>query len=250
MSTAAKFIEQISAAGISISAEGSALSFTPASRLTAEQRTFIREHKAGILTELRAVRASETILEPCQPGDDIPPANDSADLTDHERGLLIAMGLRWSYSPEDWAQLWNDCQDPAKRAAWLDTARLEQPPMPEPDDLEPTITIRVEADVGTGRKRFNMRVPLDRWDEAAFSGQIAKLNCASWWKLGEPRRCSDCRHQKRTSHPALVTCSSPEGDHHFPAAGGHWDTDERMCRAWAPISYINIHGQKADTESR
>ncbi|MGI2326098.1 MULTISPECIES: hypothetical protein [unclassified Methylococcus] len=251
MNAAAKFIEQISAAGISISAEGDALAITPASKLTAEQRTFIREHKTDLLTELQAVRASEAVLEPCQPGADIEVANDAGgtDLTDDEHSLLVQMGLHWGYSPADWQTLWDACQDPAQRANWVRIAESERPPAPDVDDPEQSITVRVEADIGAGRKRFDMLVPLDRWDEAAFSGQIAKLNCASWWKLGEPRRCSDCRHQKRTSHPALVTCSSPEGDHFYPGAGGHWGTDERMCRGWAPTSRTDTRGQTASTES-
>lgn len=107
-----------------------------------------------------------------------------------------------------------------------------------------SILARIEARFAkSGRVQFDLSVPETKWDETRFDEQVSQLQDASWWKLGEPRRCSDCRHQERTSHPALVTCSSPEGDHHFPAAGGHWDADRRMCRAWAPTDRTGINSQ-------
>jgi len=179
-----------------------------------------------------------------------PDAQPPADLTDHERGLLVQMGLRWGYTHEDWIRLWADCQDPAKRAAWLATARLEAPSQDQDgaEDQDPAVVVRIEGDIGSGRKVFDLRVPLGRWDEAAFDEQVSRLTDARWWRLDRPKTCASCRHQKRTSHPALIACSSPEGDHHYPAAGGHWDTDERMCRSWAPTSHTSTHGQTASTE--
>ncbi|MGI2323813.1 MULTISPECIES: hypothetical protein [unclassified Methylococcus] len=172
-------------------------------------------------------------------------ATQPSDLTDTERGTLIAMGLRWSYSPEDWDRLWSDCQDPAKRQAWLDTARLEQPPMPEQEDAESTITVRVEGSFGTGRMQFDMRVPAHRWDEAAFSGQIAAMPGAQFWRLDTPKCCSDCLHAQPTQHAALVRCDQRDDP---PSCGMWWTDDMKVCREWAPISRTDTRGQTAITK--
>ncbi|WP_367025187.1 hypothetical protein ABZN20_10285 [Methylococcus sp. ANG] len=224
------------------------------------ERNKSRNHSATYAEKQRNFpppKSTAKVARVAEPYDEVarldPPANGPdqlADLTDAERGLLVAMGLRWGYTPEDWSRLWADCQDPAKRAAWLATARLEAPSQDQDgaEDLEPSIVIRIEANIGTGRKVFDLGMPAHRWDEAAFAEQIAAMPGARWWRLGQPRTCASCRHQERTTHPSLVTCANPEGDHHYPAAGAHWDTDERMCRAWAPTSSTDINGQTADTE--
>ncbi|MDD2768713.1 MAG: hypothetical protein PHT19_08260 [Methylococcus sp.] len=175
-------------------------------------------------------------------------SKDAVDLSDDERGLLIAMGLRWGYTPEDWSHLWSNCQDPAKRAAWLATAESEQPAAaPEPEEAEPAVTVRIEADIGSGMKQFNMRVPIGRWDEQKFSDQIAAMPSASWWRLDTPKRCADCRHAQPTQHDALVRCGAGRED--YPNCGAWWRDDPKPCREWAPANRTNTRGHKSETES-
>ncbi|QXP89109.1 hypothetical protein [Methylococcus capsulatus] len=168
------------------------------------------------------------------------------ELSDTERGLLIAMGLHWQYSADDWAQLWSDCRDHEQRANWLRIAESEQPPAPKQGDTELAVTIRIEGNFGTGRMQFDMGVPLDRWNEQKFSEQIAAMPGATWWQLDQPKRCADCRHAQPTQHTALVTCGAGRED--YPACGAFWDSDPKPCNQWAPSA--NTHGQTADNELR
>lgn len=171
-------------------------------------------------------------------------ATQPADLTDTERGMLIAMGLRWQYSAEDWQTLWDACRDPAQRASWLHIAESERPPTTEQEDLEPSVHVRIEGRFGTGRMKFDMRVPLDRWNEYTFAEQIAAMPGAQFWRLDTPKTCSDCRHARPTSHPALVDCDQ-RGDP--PACGYWWQDDMKVCREWAPTASTDIKIQEQRT---
>jgi hypothetical protein len=58
MNAATTFVSKIQAAGFHLALRGDALEVSPASRLTAPQRQFIREHKAEILAALKAANDS------------------------------------------------------------------------------------------------------------------------------------------------------------------------------------------------
>jgi len=186
-------------------------------------------------------------IEPLEPYPDQhqphPDAQPPADLSDDERGLLIQMGLHWGYSPADWQALWTDCRDPEQRANWLRIAESEQPPAPEQEDWDPAVIVRIEGDIGSGMKQFDLAIPTHRWDEQRFDEQVSRLTDALWWRLDQPKRCADCRHARTTQHPALVRCDQRDDP---PSCGMWWSTDPKMCSAWAPAA--TDHSQKADTE--
>lgn len=183
-------------------------------------------------------------IEPLEPYPDQPQpqpdAQPPADLTDHERGLLVQMGMRWGYTPEDWDRLWSACLDHEQRANWLRIAQDEAPGQEQPDDQEPSITVRMEGSFGSGRKQFDIRVPLDRWSEQKFSEQIAATPGAQFWRLDTPKTCASCRHAQPTQHVALVRCGAGRED--YPACGAFWDSDPKPCRSWAPAANTSTQG--------
>jgi len=88
-------IERIRQAGFVIEAEGDNIAIDPFDALTDGQLAWLREHKHAVLAELRAMRASDALLEAGQPGSDIEDANDRVIVTVPE--LTTAAGNRYSF---------------------------------------------------------------------------------------------------------------------------------------------------------
>ncbi len=93
--TVATAIEKIRQSGFVIEAEGDRIAIDPFDALTAGQVAWLREHKSEILAELRAMRASDALLEAGQPGNDIQPANDRVIV--HVPEFTTAAGNRYSF---------------------------------------------------------------------------------------------------------------------------------------------------------
>jgi hypothetical protein len=89
----AEAIVKMHQAGFVMAANGDALSVSPANRLTDTQRQFIRENKPAILAALRSPGA---VLDACQPGNDLPPANDDR-VTVHVPELVLSDGSKISF---------------------------------------------------------------------------------------------------------------------------------------------------------
>ena len=218
-------LQKIHDAGFRLAIKGESLMVDPGDQLTDQQRTFIRDHKAEILS---ALRSSESLID-SEGGNDLAPGNDADVLParlidaasrvcreihgDNDDQVQVMLDdLR--DQPDDWAALHAhfEGQLPAPPEPGFDRVRTQAAGFEFDLDLPAEHAPSIRRSV-----RFELR---DEQGGGYLLGQPgqseAELRETLWRKYGNrlatineqpsPVTCRGCRHAEIGLRPPVVTC--------------------------------------------